>query len=404
MNFLIISQVFWPDTVSTAQHLFDLSEELVLEGHQVTVYCSRFAYEDNKVKFPATENYHNIRIFRINNSGFGKKHTIGRLIDFASYNFLLFLKLLFLKKRAFDAMIGMTSPPLVSFIGLFWAKKKKIKFNYWVMDLQPELAIASGMVRKGSLAARFMQKVGNYIIRNADSIIVLDKYMHDYLVKYRGIRDNIHIVPVWSIIEKPYNGNRKENQFRLEHKFGERIVVMYSGNHSHVHPLNTLLQAILRLKDDPNFVFVFIGEGVRKREVTNFVNQYQLANVIQLPYQPRDNIHNSLGSSDLQVVIMGEKQVGYTHPNKIYGAMFIGKPILYIGPYPSHITDIIGQIGGNICVSHDQVTELVQKLISFKSKEEAERINIGNQNYKVASQNFDADKLKSQMVGILTTY
>jgi colanic acid biosynthesis glycosyl transferase WcaI len=53
---------------------------------------------------------------------------------------------------------------------------------------------------------------------------------------------------------------------------------------------------------------------------------------MQLAYQDRSKLHLSLGASDLQVVILGDNQVGYTHPNKIYGAMFIGKPILYIGP------------------------------------------------------------------------
>src|SRR4249919_730130 len=110
MDFLIISQVFWPDTASTAQHLHDLSEELIQEGHQVTVYCSRHAYENNKISFSRQEDYRGIRIKRINNTRFGKKNVVGRLIDFASFNCMLFFKLMGLRKKAFDVMIGMTSP------------------------------------------------------------------------------------------------------------------------------------------------------------------------------------------------------------------------------------------------------------------------------------------------------
>ena len=332
-----------------------------------------------------------------------KKILVGRLIDFASFNFLLFFKLMGLKKKAFDAMIGMTSPPLISFFGLYWARRKEIKFIYWVMDLQPELAIASGMMRKGSFLARITESIGNYIIRNADTVIVLDKYMREYLVKRGRVKGNLHIVPVWPVIEKPYFGMRSENPFRLENEFGERLVVMYSGNHSRIHPLDTLLQAILKLKDDPDFVFVFIGEGVRKKDVTNFVKQHQLPNVIQLPYQPRQNIHNSLGSSDLQVVIMGEKQVGYTHPNKIYGAMFIGKPILYIGPNPSHVTEILQEIEGNIMVHHHQVEDLVEKLLTVKIFGPDHLEQIGNQNRIIAECHFNPQKLKSAMVDILTS-
>ena len=42
---------------------------------------------------------------------------------------------------------------------------------------------------------------------------------------------------------------------------------MYSGNHSVMHPLTTLLDAAVRLKEDGRFLFVHIGGGVRLQEV-----------------------------------------------------------------------------------------------------------------------------------------
>ena len=403
MKFLVISQVFWPDTVSTAQHLFDLAEELIEEGHVVTVYCSSYAYENNKIKFPLSENHKGIQIRRINNTGFGKKYTIGRLMDFASFNFLLFFKLLLLKRNSYDTVIGMTSPPLVSLLGVYLTRRKKMKFIYWVMDLQPELAIASGLVKKDSFLAKLLERIGNYIIRNADAIIVLDKYMRDYILKRGGTKEHIYIVPIWPVMDEHYEGSRLQNPFRIENQFNERLVVMYSGNHSYVHPLDTLLEAILRLQSDPYFLFVFIGGGVRKKDVTAFAEEHELKNIIQLPYQPRNNIHISLGSSDLQVVIMGDAQVGYTHPNKIYGAMYLGKPVLYIGPDKSHITDILKESEGNILVKHGQSNELVMKLLSFKLNDEGQNAQIGSQNRRKMETAFHPKKLKSEMVQIITS-
>ena len=97
-----------------------------------------------------------------------------------------------------------------------------------------------------------------------------------------------------------------------------------------MHPLTTLLETAVRLSDDKRFLFVHIGGGVRLQEVREYKEEYGLDNVMILPYQPRERIHLSLGSADIQVVSLGEGCVGYTHPNKVYGAMFIGKPILYI--------------------------------------------------------------------------
>jgi glycosyltransferase involved in cell wall biosynthesis len=222
--------------------------------------------------------------------------------------------------------------------------------------------------------------------------------MCDYLVRRGADRDHTHIIPVWPVMEKIYAGKRNENPFRIENGFGNRIVIMYSGNHSYVHPLDTLLEAARLLKNDPDFLFVFVGEGVRKKDVTLFQKEQGLKNIVQLPYQPRNNIHNSLGSSDLQVVIMGNNQVGFTHPNKVYGAMFTGRPVLYIGPSPSHITDILNELEGNIAVAHGQVDLLVEKLLHFKQLGEEAIAKIGNQNRAKANQDFNPEKLKSEMV------
>jgi hypothetical protein len=37
---------------------------------------------------------------------------------------------------------------------------------------------------------------------------------------------------------------------------------------------------------------------------------------------------------------MGDEFVGIVHPCKIYNIMAVGAPALYIGPQPSHVTDI----------------------------------------------------------------
>ena len=117
-----------------------------------------------------------------------------------------------------------------------------------------------------------------------------------------------------------------------------------------------------------------------------------------LPYQPREMIHISLGSADIHVVSLGDGCVGYTHPNKIYGAMFIGKPILYIGPQKSHITDILDRCNGNISVRHGETEVLVEKLINFAQLNENQRSAIGFTNKVYAETYFHPSSLISQMV------
>jgi colanic acid biosynthesis glycosyl transferase WcaI len=395
MRILFLSQVFWPDNVSTAQHLYDLAIEMVDHGHQVSVICSRFSYEDTSIKYSRWERHKNIQIKRLRNTKFGKHNIAGRLIDFLSFNLLLYIHL---KKNSkdYDLILGMTSPPLVSYIGILFAKKHKIKFCYWTMDLQPELAIASGLIKEHSISAFFLKRMANYVIKKADLLIALDNYMKQYLIKRGALKDKIKCIPVWPVIDEKFIDKQK-NPFRMKHGFGNKIVIMYSGNHAYVHHLDTLLKAARNLKDDERFIFVFIGEGVRKKDVTNFKNAYNLSNIVQLPYEHRNNIHNSLGAADLHVVILGNGQVGYTHPNKIYGAMFIGKPIIYIGPNPSHISDILNKLNGNIEVMHSDDITLTSKILRFASQPKEERKNIGEKNFQFANKEFSPLVLKEKM-------
>lgn len=402
MKLLILSQVFWPDTASTAQHLYDFAVEMQQAGHRVTVICSRFAYENPKEQpYTRYQRIGNdlIEIKRLRNTRFGKDFVLGRLFDFLSFNILLLFHLFKIRQHRVDAVLGMTSPPLISFIGVRFAKFKKIPFIYWTMDLQPELSIASGLIKKGSISAYVLTRLGAHIIKHSSLLITLDKYMGDYLLQKGAKKDNIAIIPVWPVLDDRYIGVHEENPYRVKHGLRGKIVIMFSGNHAYVHPLDTLLEAAKQLRNDNRFVFVFIGGGVRKKDVSQFKAMHQLENIIQLPFEPRENIHNSLGASDLQVVVLGKGQVGFTHPNKIYGAMFIGKPILYIGPPESHVIDILinHNLEGNIIVEHHQTEKLTDELLKFANLPRNEIDLIGLRNYEFAVKNFSQHILKDKM-------
>ena len=74
-----------------------------------------------------------------------------------------------------------------------------------------------------------------------------------------------------------------------------------------------------------------------------FAARNDLTNVKSLPYQPLSDLLKSLSAADLHVVVMGDPFVGIVHPCKVYNIMSIGAPTLYIGPTPSHVTDIASQ-------------------------------------------------------------
>ena len=327
--------------VSTAQHLTDLATALASRGHKVTVIASDRGYDDPATRFPRREQWNGIEIIRIPSLSLGKSSKWRRALNFGSFLFVCTLRLLALKR--FDVTIALTSPPLISFLAAMFVKLKGGSFCFWVMDLNPDEAIAAGWLSEDSLTSRLFQRMLKFSFQNAASTIVLDRFMKERVVAKGIDPSRIAIVPPWSHDDHVSYSAAGREVFRRKHELADKFVVMYSGNHSPCHPLDTLLQGALALKEHEQIVFCFVGGGSEQIKVREFAAQHSLNNVKCLPYQPLKDLSSSLSAADLHVVVMGEPFVGIVHPCKVYNIMSIGAPVLYIGPRPSHVTDIAAQ-------------------------------------------------------------
>ena len=335
MKILLLNQCFYPDVVSTAQHLTDLATELAARGHEVTVVTSDRGYDEPGTRFKRHERWQGIEIIRIPSVSFGKQGRWRRAFNFASFLFVCSLRLLTLKR--FDQTIALTSPPLISFLAALFVKLKGGKFCFWVMDLNPDEAIAASWLDEKSMTSRLLQRMLRYSFSAATQTIVLDRFMKERVIAKGAER--VAIVPPWSHDDHVSYSEAGREAFRQRHGLRDKFVVMYSGNHSPCHPLDTLLDAARVLEKRDGIVFCFVGGGSEQAKV----RESGLSNVMCLPYQPLDELSSSLSAADLHVVVMGEKFVGIVHPCKVYNILAVGAPALYIGPEPSHVTDIHGQ-------------------------------------------------------------
>lgn len=359
MKILLVNQCFYPDVVSSAQHLTDLALELSNAGHEVTVIAARRGYDNPTLRFSKKEIWKGIRILRISSTGFGKKSGLSRAMDFGSFIICCFARMFMLSR--FDAVVAMTSPPLISFFAALLAYLRRERFYFWIMDMNPDEAIAAGWLRKNSRAARMLSFLLEYGIRKARNVIVLDRFMKERLLAKGTAESKIKIVPPWSHDQHVFYDAAARESFRAEHGLSDKFVVMYSGNHSPCHPLNTLLKAAFQLAHHPEIRFLFIGGGSEFGKAKAFVQNHGLRNVDFLPYQPLERLAETLSSADLHVAVMGNAFAGIVHPCKIYNILSIGCPFLYIGPEESHIGDIIkelGKSGGAYFAKHGEVGKI----------------------------------------------
>lgn len=338
MKFLLLNQCFHPDVVATAQHLTDLATQLSARGHEVTVIASDRGYDDASVRFPRREIWNNIRIIRIPSMSLGKSSRWRRALNFGSFAVVCALRLLLLPR--FDVVVALTSPPLISFLGALLVRLRDGRFCFWVMDLNPDEAIVAGWLKENSLTATVFQQMLRYSFKHAERIVVLDRFMEERVLAKGVDPQRVTVIPPWSNDDAVRFSEAGREAFRQKHGLGDRFVVMYAGNHSPCHPLDTLLEAALKLRTRDDIVFCFIGGGSEHAKVKEFACDHSLNNVRTLPYQPLSELSSSLSAADLHVVVMGDAFVGIVHPSKIYNIISIGAPALYIGPQPSHISEL----------------------------------------------------------------
>jgi len=344
MKVLLLNQCFYPDVMATAQQLTDLAVGLAKEGHDVTVIASDRGYDDPSQRFPRRESWNGVKIIRISSLTLGKQTRWRRAATFAT--FLVNCALRLLVSPRYDVVVALTSPPLISSLGSLFVRLKGGKFFFWVMDLNPDEAIAAGWLKADSLPARILSYLLRYSLLQAERVIVLDRFMQRRIVEKMVPEERTTVLPPWAQDDTVRFDPRGREEFRRQHKWEDSFVVMYAGNHSPCHPLDSLVEAAHFLSGHKEIIFCFVGGGSEQGKVQAFAALHNLENIHCLPYQPFDMLSATLSAADLHVVVMGNEFVGIVHPCKLYNILTTGSPFLYIGPKESHITEIAAQGGG----------------------------------------------------------
>ena len=154
MKVLLLNQFFHPDLSATAQIATDLAEDLAAAGLEVTALASRGTYLGGAA-LPRRERHRGVDVVRVAATSLGKRTLLHRAVDYASFYATASLALATLPRH--DVVVALTTPPLIAATGLVAQALKRSRLVCWVQDLYPEIAVAFGALREGSLAARTMR-------------------------------------------------------------------------------------------------------------------------------------------------------------------------------------------------------------------------------------------------------
>lgn len=264
-----------------------------------------------------------------------RSSTFARLSSWLLFTIHYFFYLLFCKRPS--NIIVVTNPPTAPFVTAVVASLRKIPFHIVVFDLYPEALEQAGMSSKKSWLFQRWQANNRWTFLKASSLITLSESMKQAVIAYTK-PDNVHIIFNWADTQYIQPVDRSQNAFVSKHNLADKFVVLYSGNMGLTHDLESLVEAA-RLVDSDDIVFLFIGDGGKKKKLESLSSG--LTNVRFLPYQDSETFPLAMASAHIGIVTLGTGAEGISVPSKTYVNMAAGLAIVAISPANSELNRIV---------------------------------------------------------------
>lgn len=388
MRFLLINQYFPPDTAPTGVYLRDLARALLARGHEVTVLCSRRAYNSDAV-YPAEESIDGIQVKRVSASGFGRRTAISKVFDYASFYATLVRALPGLTRES-DLVVSLTTPPYVGLAAARAARRAGVALAHWIMDIYPDVLAAHGALAPSGPAYRALAALARRELSASRFIACLGEDMAVRLRRYvpDSHADNVEAIPLWSDPALTPWPEATPIPVRAEQGWREdELVLMYSGNMGRGHRLGEFLAAARAMRGDPAVRWVFAGGGKRREEVARARADAPDAAIELLSYAPAERLREHLCAADVHLASLDSRWQGCMVPSKIQGIFAVGRPLIFVGGRDNAPARWIEEAGAGWVVPENDLQALMNAVSA--ARDPAVRARRGTAALDFARETFD---------------
>ena len=306
----------------------------------------------------------------------------------------LFLVLLMKKPD----IIYPTSTPLTVGIPALVAKCfRRIPFVFEVRDQWPEIPIELGIV-KNKILIKLLLWLEKTIYKNSSAIVASSPGQANGVENVLTEDKQIAVIPNSSDTEM-FRPDIDGSAVRKKYGWKSSFVLLHTGVMGLINSLDFVIDAAVRLRDNPEILFVLLGEGNQKPALQRRVRELGLRNVEILPSVPKQELPPILATADVGLVIIGNYPiVQHNSANKFFDSLSAGKPILL--NYSGWLRNILEENeAGFGCKLYD-VDEFVEKVLYLNSHREL-LAEMGRNARRIAEEKFDRDNLASQALGVL---
>ncbi|MFA5114070.1 MAG: FkbM family methyltransferase [Candidatus Margulisiibacteriota bacterium] len=357
---VILTQHFAPEVNATGQYMADLADHFARNGYPVLVIAQRSSREQ-----PKWEEYApGINLVRIKNSSFFQRNVLMRMLNSLTYFLRCFFRLGLIRRN--DIVVLLSDPPFMPLLGWLLKKLKRVRLLYVIYDVYPDIAVKLGYLNSRGILAVGWDILHRQFIKTADVTVVIGRCMARVIrAKLRPGEGNVFLVPNWCD-EKQLKPLPKEKSaltkgYNLQGKF----VVLYSGNMGMAHPLERVIEAAARLRDNPDIVFLFCGEGRKKEKLMKLAAAHGLLNVLFRPFVPKEQLNEVYAAADVGLVVLDERATGLSVPSKLYALLAAGRPVLALADKRTETALVVSEAACGYVLDPQKKDDLADKIMAL---------------------------------------
>lgn len=340
MRLLLIHQYFLEKDDGGGSRFNEMTRIWSEAGHEVTVLAGMVHYafgkkrEKYRGKYVVAESYlPGVEVWRCHVSEGYNAHFWGRLLGYFSFVFSSLYAGLFKVRGKYDVIV-VTSPPLfVGITAFVLSRLRGIPYVFEVRDLWPESAIDTGVLTNPWLI-RLAYWFEALMYRKARLVNVLTPAFREKLTREKGVdARKVILIPNaadFSLADHLHKNFDRE-AFRREHGLDNRIVITYVGAHGVANHLVQVLDTAEQLRQEPQVLFLLIGDGMQKPMLVEEAQRRGLENIRFVDPVPKQEVFKYILASDFGASVLKKVDTFKTvYSNKTFDYMACKLPVLMV--------------------------------------------------------------------------
>lgn len=401
-----MASVFWPIYPGFGgRHAYALAGNLVEAGYEVDVVAAfpidlRRRWNFFRQKPISKDKLNGMRVFRVFSlipTGLG---LIRKLLFYLSFALTSLIAIPFVRKA--DYVLALHPPPAWLILpGFVFSRLLRAKYIIRVTDLWPDVVFEFKLANRTPLR-QLVKLMAKITYGMADQIMAFTPEIKARMVKSGVPENKISIVEmaVDTTTFSPESLTPSEaNDLGLPES-NEKFVVLYAGAFALTYDFDALLKAA-KILENERIVFVILGDGDAKNQITQTIKKLNLKNVIMAPpVAGAQKVAKCINYSDVCVMPLKPEMLTstITRPSKVFEFWACGKPV--VSCTKGEMEHLTNESGAGIVVEPGDVEGLATAIKRLYQNPD-ETNEMGKRAREYVTSRFSYESLQASLVSTL---